>query len=107
MSERAVGFVDNWISENIHADGMPVTDRSQAAPLAAACRAAARQEGISDAEIDEAFDDLAAFIAGQIEEAADREHDDVEDDDRPEDVRLDGLRPEDVDTDDDQPDDKS
>ena len=40
--------------------------------LAASCRAAANAAGISDAEIGEQFDNLATFIAGQIEEAVDK-----------------------------------
>jgi hypothetical protein len=39
---------------------------------AAECREAAMQEGILNQEIDEAFDDLAEFIVGEIEEARER-----------------------------------
>jgi hypothetical protein len=40
--------------------------------LAIQCREAAGAEGIPPAEIDDVFDDLAAFISGEIEEAKQR-----------------------------------
>jgi hypothetical protein len=46
MSERAIEFV----------------------ALAAQCVEAAKAEGIPESEIKDAFDDLAAFIAGEIQE---------------------------------------
>jgi hypothetical protein len=51
MSERALAFVESWVVE----------------------KAAAQAEGIPKAEIDEAIDDLPAFMAGQIKESVDRE----------------------------------
>jgi len=73
MSKRALEFVEAWVSEHIYPEDSPhQVDVSQAKGLAASCRAAATAAGISDAEIEEQFDDLAAFIAGQIEEAADK-----------------------------------
>ena len=73
MSKRALEFVETWVSEHIYPeDSPPQVDVSAAKALAASCRAAANAAGISDAEIEEQFDDLATFIAGQIEEAADK-----------------------------------
>jgi hypothetical protein len=83
MSARALEFVEEWVSERIE-QGYPATDDdAEIKAWAAACLAAARGEGISDLEIKEAFDDLAAFIGGQIDEARDRDEDreDDEDDD--------------------------
>lgn len=72
MSERALEFVETWVTDNIYPGGAPPkVDSAGAAALAASCRAGANAAGISDSEIDEQFDDLTAFIAGQIEEAAD------------------------------------
>jgi membrane-bound lytic murein transglycosylase B len=65
MSERALEFVELWVSEHV----APASDPSQAKALAAECLRAANAEGISRVEIDEAFDDLAGFIAGEITEA--------------------------------------
>ena len=73
MSKRALEFVETWVSERIYPeDSPPQVDVSAAKALAASCRAAANAAGISDAEIEEQFDNLTAFIAGQIEEAADK-----------------------------------
>ena len=74
MSERALGFVEEWISENVSgADARPAGDDSQAKALASQCLAAANAQGISQSEIGEAIDDLPAFIAGAIEEASERD----------------------------------
>jgi len=74
MSERAIAFVEEWVSDNIHATGYePEGDSSQAAALAAECFAAAKAEGISDAEMKDAFDDLAQFMAGSIKLVNDNE----------------------------------
>ena len=69
MSERALGFVEEWISENVSAaDQRPDGDDSRAKALASQCLAAANAQGISQSEIGEAIDDLPAFIAGAIAE---------------------------------------
>jgi hypothetical protein len=74
MSERALGFVEEWTSENVHAEGYtPEGDNSQAKSLAVQCLAAANAQGISEAEIKQSIDDLTEFMAGAIEEANDRE----------------------------------
>jgi hypothetical protein len=82
MSERALGFVEDWISENVDAEeGTPEAIATHAKALASQCLADANAEGIPASEISESIDDLAAFIAGAIEEANERdEHDDDDDD---------------------------
>jgi hypothetical protein len=73
MSKRALEFVETWVSEHIYPEGSPPkVDVSEAKDLATSCRAAAKAAGISDAEIGEQFDSLTTFIAGQIQEAADK-----------------------------------
>jgi hypothetical protein len=73
MSERALEFVETWVEDKIEEMGDPATAGSaQATALAAQCVKAARDKGIPESEINDAFDDLAAFIAGEIEEARDR-----------------------------------
>ena len=48
MSERAIAFVEEWVSENIHAEGYePEGDHSQAAAFAAQCLASSKAEGIT------------------------------------------------------------
>jgi multidrug efflux pump subunit AcrA (membrane-fusion protein) len=78
MSERALEFVETWVSQKI--DAMDVSAaakseahlRAQAKSLADQCIKDAARDGIRKIEIDRAFADLAAFIAGQIGEARDR-----------------------------------
>jgi hypothetical protein len=73
---RAVEFVESWVAENIGADDERAADSSaSAAALAAQCLAAADAAGIPRNEIEDTFDDLAAFMAGEIEEAQTREAD--------------------------------
>jgi hypothetical protein len=74
MSMRAVEFVENWASENITPDeGQPGDAGAKALALASQCLEAARTAGIPQSEIEETFDDLPAFMAGEIEEANGRE----------------------------------
>ena len=65
MSERAIEFVEVWVSEHIRNAQL-----DDAKALAVQCIAAAKSEGIPQSEIGDAFEDLAAFIAGEITEAA-------------------------------------
>jgi hypothetical protein len=80
MSERALEFVETWVAEKIEQEGYPEENEEAVAKAwAAECLEAASAEGIPSSEIEEAFDDLAEFIEGEIEEA--RERDEDEDDD--------------------------
>jgi hypothetical protein len=74
MSERIIAFVENWVTENVHAEGYPPEgDLTQAKTFAAQCRAEALASGIPAAEIDDEFDDMEAFMSVQIHDANDRE----------------------------------
>jgi hypothetical protein len=75
MSARALEFVETWVSEKIEAmKKLPAEgDEAPAKALANECYQAALDEDIPAPEIQEAFDDLAEFIAGEIEEARERE----------------------------------
>ena len=75
MSARALEFVETWVTEKIEAmETLPAAgDEAAAKTLANECFQAALDEDIPAAEIQEAFDDLAEFIAGEIEEARERE----------------------------------
>jgi 5-enolpyruvylshikimate-3-phosphate synthase len=76
MSERAIAFVEEFVSENVHAEGYePEGDHSQAAAFAAQCLASAKAEGITDAEMKNAFEDLTQFMAAAIKTANDDEVD--------------------------------
>jgi hypothetical protein len=79
MSMRAVEFVESWASENIAAGAQPAG--ATALTLASRCLQAAIAAGIPRSEIEDTFDDLPAFLAGQIEEAKEREADGSGEDD--------------------------
>ena len=82
MSKRALEFVETWVSEKIEEAGVPEEGAaSPAKEWAAECVEAANEEGIPAPEITEAFDDLAEFIDGEIEEAREREDDEEDEDD--------------------------
>jgi hypothetical protein len=83
MSARALEFVETWVSEKIEAMETLPAEGDQAATKAWAneCFQAALHEDIPAAEIQEAFDNLAEFIAGEIEEARERKEGLSDDDD--------------------------
>ncbi len=74
MSARALEFVETWVSEKIGETKTLPAEGNDAAAKAWAneCFQAALDEDIPAAEIQEAFDNLAEFIAGEIEEARER-----------------------------------
>jgi hypothetical protein len=74
MGKRALEFVETWVSEKIEAmTTLPAEgDEAAAKTWANECFQAALDEDIPAAEIQEAFDNLAEFIAGEIEEARER-----------------------------------
>ena len=76
MSESAIEFVENWVDEKIEKmEAAPADIEAQAKTLAAACIADAQNDGLTQADISDTFDDLAAFIAAEIEEAFDSNDD--------------------------------
>jgi hypothetical protein len=83
MSKRALEFVETWVEEKIEEEGIPQEGgESPAKKWAEECiKAADDEEGIPALEISEAFDNLAEFIDGEIEEAREREEGEEEDDD--------------------------
>jgi hypothetical protein len=90
MSARALEFVETWVSEKIEQEGYPEEgEASPAKAWAAECVNAAGEEGIPALEISEAFDDLAEFIDGELEEARERDEGEEEDEDDDEDDEQD------------------
>ena len=85
MSARALEFVETWVSGKIEAMAkLPAEgDEAAAKTLASECFQAALDEDIPAAEIQEAFDNLAEFIAGEIEEERDRREETEDDDEEP------------------------
>jgi len=85
MSARAVEFVETWVSEQIEdMNELPTEgDETVAKKLASQCVRAAQEEDIPAMEVQDAFDDLAAFIGNEIEEERERREGTDEDDDAP------------------------
>ena len=73
MSERVIAFVEQWVTNNVHTEALAEGEDTQAKSLAQQCRAEALAAGIPATEIDDEFDDLTAFMSGQIQEANERE----------------------------------
>jgi hypothetical protein len=74
MSENAIEFIETWVEEKIEQmNEAPADVAAVAKTLATECIAEAQNDGVTQADIDDTFDDLAAFIAAEIEEAFDRE----------------------------------
>ena len=73
MSERALAFVEEWISDHITADDADGDIEAHAKALAGQCLADAGKKGIPASEIGEAIDDLPEFMIGAVEEAEERE----------------------------------
>ena len=73
MSESAIEFVETWVDDKIEEMDAPPTDiEALAKTLATECIAEAQNGGVTQSDINDTFDDLAAFIAAEIEEAFDR-----------------------------------
>jgi hypothetical protein len=72
MSERALAFVEEWVSDHVRAEGKSGDEQARARARADRCRADAATHGITANEIGDAIDDLTAFMIGAIEEAAER-----------------------------------
>jgi uncharacterized membrane protein YgcG len=85
MSARALEFVETWVSEKIEkTETLPAEgDEAAAKAWANECLQAALDEDIPAAGIQEAFDDLAEFIAGEIEEERERRKETEGDDEEP------------------------
>ena len=72
MSERALAFIEEWVSDHVRAEDKSDNEQARASALADRCRADAGTYGITANEIGEAIEDLTAFMIGAIEEAAER-----------------------------------
>ena len=115
MSERALAFVDEWVSDHVHAEDADGDIEARGKALAGQCLADASKKGIPASEIGEAIDDLPDYMVGAIEEAEDREeHSEKEESDKKaaelvdpkaiEDAEEDALEDEEDDEDDDEDD---
>lgn len=91
MSDLARAFLERWIEENVQS-GPAGPRTSEAERLATACAAEAAEQGIAEAELAEAAeelsdgDDLITVMENAIEQAELADFDESEDDDEEEDV---------------------
>ena len=77
MSELVTGFMDEWLSDNLHISGYPqeqVPD-PEAVILATQCITAAKKAGISKADLEHEYGDIPAFMHRRLERAVDAEVD--------------------------------
>jgi hypothetical protein len=72
VSERALAFVDEWVSDHVTAKDAEGDIEARAKALADQCLADASKGGVPASEIGEAIDDLPDFMIGAIEEAEER-----------------------------------
>jgi hypothetical protein len=73
MTERALAFVDEWVTDHVRAQDADGDIQARAKALASQCLADAGKEGVAAAEIGEVIDDLPEFMVGAIEEAKERD----------------------------------
>ena len=73
MSERALAFVDEWVSDHVRPQDADGDVEARARALADQCLGDAGKKGIPASEIGEAIDDLPDFMVGAIEEAEERD----------------------------------
>jgi hypothetical protein len=73
MSERALAFVDEWVTDHVTAKDAEGDIGARAKALADQCLADASKGGVPASEIGEAIDDLPDFMIGAIEEAEERD----------------------------------
>jgi hypothetical protein len=71
MSVRGREFVDHWVFENINAS--PEGNASEARTKAEELVAVAQAQGVSKHEMEEEVGDLAGYLSGAMEWAADAE----------------------------------
>jgi hypothetical protein len=69
MTEKAIEFLQEWISEKVHAPETPVRLDREAEVLAKQCAAQAANAGVRLEDIEEEVGDLEELIATKLEDA--------------------------------------
>ena len=70
MTEKAIEFLQEWISEKIQAPETPAKIEQEAEVLAKQCAAQAANAGVRLEDIEEEVGDLEDLIASKLEDAA-------------------------------------
>ena len=74
MSDRAIEFLQEWISEKVHVPPMSARIEKEAEVLARECAAEAAEAGVPLEDIEEEVGDLEDLITTKLEDAARAEH---------------------------------
>jgi hypothetical protein len=69
MTEKAIEFLQEWISEKVHAPETPARLDQKAEVLAKQCAAQAANAGVRLEDIEEEVGDLEELIATKLEDA--------------------------------------
>lgn len=69
MSEKAIEFLQEWITEKVQAPSEPIKLEKEAGILAKQCAAQAANAGVAIEEIEEEVGDLEELITMKLEDA--------------------------------------
>ena len=75
MTEKAIEFLQEWISEKVHAPHAPIRVQQEAEVLAKECARQAASAGVPLEDIEEEVGDLEELIATKLEDAAEAKKD--------------------------------
>jgi hypothetical protein len=75
MASLVMEFMDDWLDENLHPTGYPGDDvpDPEAQLLADQCMGAAKLDGITRAQLEDEYGDLAVFMHRRLVAAAEAE----------------------------------
>ncbi len=73
MSEKAIEFLQEWITEKVHVRPAPARIEQEAEILAKQCYAQAAEAGVAIEEIEEEVGDLEELMTTKLEDAAEAE----------------------------------
>jgi len=75
MSDKAIEFLQEWISEKVHAPEVPAKVEQEATALAKECAKQAASAGVLLEDIEEEVGDLEQLIAHKLEDAVEAQKD--------------------------------
>jgi hypothetical protein len=76
MSEKAIEFLQEWITEKVQAPSVAARIETEAKVLARECAARAAEAGVPMEDIEEEVGDLEELITTKLEDAAEAEEED-------------------------------
>ncbi|MBX3581564.1 MAG: DUF768 domain-containing protein [Rhizobiaceae bacterium] len=78
MTEKAIEFLQEWISEKVQAPQEPIKLEQEAGILARECAKQAENAGVKLEDIEEEVGDLKELIATKLEDAAEAQREGTE-----------------------------